>query len=151
MELVLTGLHWSSCLVYIDDIIIFSSTVQEHFQRLLEVFERLKVKPSKCHLFRRSVDYLGHIVSRQGVQTDLGKTESVTNWLPPNNVKELRQFLGLASYYRHFVKNFASIAAPLHRLTEKAKTWSWTLECEQAFNALKEKLTTAPITSISPI
>ena len=103
MELVLTGLHWSSCLVYTDDII-FSSTVQEHFQRLLEVFERLrsaglKVKPSKCHLFRRSVDYLSHIVSRQGVQTDPGKTESVTNWPSPNNVKELRQFLGLASYY----------------------------------------------------
>ena len=150
MELVLTGLHWSSCLVYIDDIIIFSSTVQEHFQQLLEVFERLrsaglKVKPSKCHLFRRSVDYLGHIVSRQGVQTYPGKTESVTNWPSPNNVKELRQFLGLASYYRRFVKNFALIAAPLHRLTEKAKAWSWTLECEQAFNVLKEKLTTAPI------
>jgi hypothetical protein len=150
MELVLTGVQWSSCLVYIDDIIIFSSTVQGHFQRLVEVFERLRsagleVKPSKCHLFRRSVDYLGHIVSKQGIQTDPGKTENVTNWHAPNNVKELRQFLGLASYYRRFVKNFALIAAPLHRLTEKAKAWSWTPEYEQAFNALKERLTTAPI------
>ena len=78
MELVLTGLHWSSCLVYIGDII-FSSTVQEHFQRLLEVFERLrsaglKVKPSKCQPFRKSVDYLGHIISWQGVVTEPGKT-----------------------------------------------------------------------------
>ena len=84
IELTLARLQWRSCLVYIDDIIIFSSTVQEHFQRLAEVFERqksagLKVKPSKCHLFRRSVDYLSHIVSKQGVQTDPGKTESVAN------------------------------------------------------------------------
>ena len=145
MELVLTGLHWSSCLIYIDDII-FSSTVQEHFQRLLEVFERLRsagleVKSSKCHLFR-SMDYLSHIIYRQGVQTDPGKTKCVTNWPSPNNIKELRQFLGLTAYYWCFVKNFTLIAAPLHHLTEKAKAWSWTLECEQVF---KEKLTTAPI------
>ena len=79
------------------------------------------------------------------MQTDPGKTENVINWPTPNRVKELRQFLGQASYYRRFLKNFALIAAPLHRLTEKAKSWSWTPECEQAFNVLKEKLTTAPI------
>ena len=130
-----------------DDIIIFSHTFQEHVYHLGEVFEHLrsaglKVKPSKCQLLRKSVNYLGHVVSREGVETDPQKTESVANWPAPSNAKELQQFLGLASYYRRFVKNFAHIAAPLHRLTEKGKIWSWSAECDLAF---KQKLISAPI------
>ena len=104
MELVLRGLQWSSCLVYIDDIIIFSRTFQEHLYHLGEVFEclrsaGLKVKPSKCQLLHKSVNYLGHVVTREGVETDPQKTENVANWPAPSNAKELRQFLGLASYF----------------------------------------------------
>jgi len=150
MELVLAGLHWNICLVYLDDIIIYSRTVKEHLEHLRQVFGRLrtaglKLKPSKCFLLRKSVHYLGHILSEGGVETDPQKTLSVEKWSAPTSVEELRQFLGLATYYRKFVKNFAHIAAPLHRLTEKGRTWRWTGECDGAFSTLKERLTSAPI------
>ena len=117
MELVLAGLHWSSCLVYLDDIIIYSRTVKEHLMRLEEVLKRLqaagmKLKPKKCRLLRREVIYLGYIVSSGGVQTDPLKVECILSWPSPTTQKELRQFLGLASYYRRFAKGFASIAPP---------------------------------------
>ena len=150
MELVLAGLHWSSCLVYLDDIIIYSRTVKEHLTRLEEVLERLqaagmKLKPKKCRLLRRKVNYLGYIVSSGGVQTDPLKVECILSWPSPTTQKELRQFLGLASYYRRFVKGFASIAAPLNHLLEKGKPWEWTKVCEHAFSSLKKMLTTSPI------
>ena len=150
MELALSDLHWKTCLVYLDDIIIFSRTVEDHFSRLAEVFQRLrdaglKLKPSKCKLLRTSVKYLGHVVSDRGVETDPEKTLTVTTWPTPCNAKELRQFLGFASYYRRFVKNFAMIAAPLYTLTEKNKEWSWTEKCEIAFQDLKDKLTSSPV------
>ena len=105
MEEVLAGLHWwSSCLVYLDDIIVFSRTVEDHFDKLREVLSRLrsaglKIKPSKCHLLHSSVRYLGHVVSAEGIKTDPEKIRSVADWPTPSNKKELKQFLGLASYY----------------------------------------------------
>ena len=150
MELALTGLHWSICLVYLDDIIIYSRTVSEHLQHLQEVLQRLraaglKLKPSKCYLLQKSVHYLGHIISECGIKTDPQKTRCIEEWPIPTCVGELRQFLGLATYYRKFVKNFAQVAAPLHRLTERNKVWTWAKECNMAFITLKEKLTSAPI------
>ena len=150
MELVLHGLQWEICLVYLDDIIIFSRTIGEHLQRLKEVFDRLreaglKLKPGKCHLLQRSVHYLGHIVSSNGVETDPGKTKIIKAWSTPTKLKELRQFLGITSYYRRFVKDFARIAAPLYRLTEEGKAWNWTDECQEAFELLKRKLISPPI------
>ena len=150
MELTLSDLHWKTCLVYLDDIIIFSKTVEEHLSRLQEVFQRLrdaglKLKPSKCKLLQTSVKYLGHVVSNQGVETDPEKTQAVTMWPTPCNIKELRQFLGFASYYRRFVKNFALVAAPLYTLTEKNKEWEWTRQCGAAFQELKNKLTSSPV------
>ena len=150
MELVLAGLNWTTRLVYLDNIVIFSRTVEEHLKRLQEVLERLKgaglkLKPSKCHLLQKSVKYLGHVISEHGVETDPEKTASVAKWSTPTNLKELRQFLGLASYYRRFVRNFSQIAAPLLQLTHKGKHWGWNQECEEAFVSLKDKLTTAPV------
>ena len=150
MELVLAGLHWSTCLVYLDDIIIYSRTIDEHLKHLGEVLERLrlaglKLKPSKCYLLQKSVHYLGHIISEHGVGTDPQKTHCVKQWAIPTSVEELRQFLGLATYYRKFVKNFAQVASPLYRLTERNKTWTWDEECDAAFCTLKERLTSAPV------
>jgi len=146
MELALTGLHWSICLVYLDDIIIYSRTVSEHLQHSQEVLQRfraagLKLKPSKCYLLQKSVHYLGHIIYECGIRTDPQKTHCIEGWPIPTCVEELQQYLGLATHYRKFVKNFALVAAPLYHLTERNKVWTWAKECNRAFITLKEKLT----------
>ena len=91
------------------------------------------------------MNFLGHVVSESGIRTDPEKTNVVKNWKRPENVSELRSFLGLVSYYRRFIKDFANIAKCLHALTSKNSKWQWTQECEDAFELLKGKLTTAPI------
>lgn len=152
MEFVLAGLQWQVCLVYLDDVIVYSRDFNEHVERLREVFQRLrqaglKLKPKKCHLLRPSVPYLGHVISAKGVSTDPAKVDAVKHWRQPANVTEVRSFLGLASYYRRFIQDFAEIAAPLHRLTCKSpeRKFNWTPECEHAFKDLKQKLVTAPV------
>ena len=119
-------------------------------ERLEEVFRRfvsagLKLKPSKCVLFQKSVAYLGHIVSENGIETDPAKVERVCEWPVPENSTEVKSFLGLAGYYRRFVPNFASVARPLHKLTEANVDFAWTSECQSSFDALKKLLSTAPI------
>ncbi|KRY49831.1 Retrovirus-related Pol polyprotein from transposon 17.6 [Trichinella britovi] len=146
METALRGLVGSKCLVYLNDVIVFGKTAEGHTARLREVLRRprevgLKVKPKKCRLIKRKVAYSGHIISEKGIATDPCKTCAVT----PTCVTELRQFLGLASYYRKFVNGFVNIAAPLHRLLEKGAEWDWSKACQSAFDALKYHLTSAPI------
>ena len=138
--------------MYLDDIIVFSQTVEEHLQRLEKVLERLqqaglKIKPSKCHMLCKSVKYLGYIVSEKGVEVDAGKISCVSSWAIPLNQESLLHFLGFASYHHRFIPNFAQIAAPLHTLTEKSREWLWTKQCEDAFIALKTHLTSPPIHS----
>ena len=150
MDLILAGVQWSTCLVYIDDIVIPGRTSEEHMGNLRVVLQKLReaglrLKLSKCSFFQRQVGYLGHIVSREGVATDPAKTEKVAAWPCPTSVTEVQQFLGLASYYRRFIRNFAEIAKPLHRLTEKAQGFQWTNQCDDAFRELKQRLTSAPI------
>lgn len=150
MENVLRGLQWEECLLYLDDIIVAGATVEESLQRLENVFKRLldanlKLKPSKCLFFQKSIKFLGHIVSESGVQTDPEKTEAVKNWPRPKNQKQLRSFLGLCSYYRRFVSKFADIARPLHKLCEKNSAFNWNDQCEDAFVNLKEALISPPI------
>ena len=150
MERVLSRLTWSKCLVYLDDIIVYSKTFRESIENLREVFTRLKeanlkLYPSKCSLMKKKVSFLGHVISEQGVSTDPKKIKDVEEWPVPRNVKEVRSFLGLSSYYRKFVNQFSTIAKPLHRLTEKSVVFHWTPECEQSFRTLKTALCSAPI------
>ena len=153
MERVLAGLHWMTCLVYLDDIIIFSRSVETHVKQLKVVLERLKIaglkiRPKKCHLLQTSVQYLGHVISAEGIRTDPQKVACVSNWPVPRTSKELQSFLGLASYYRRFVKDFAHIASPLHALTEKGREWVWSKECNDAFFDLKKRLVSSPILTL---
>ena len=150
MEGVLAGLPWEICLLYLDDVIVHAPTVAEEFTRLQTVFQRLrnaklKLSPKKCFLLQRSVSFLGHVISNEGVSTDPKKVEAVRDWPNPQTVKDVRRFLGLSSYYRRFIKNFADIARPLHKLTEEGREFKWSSECEDAFNQLKRALTTTPV------
>jgi len=150
MERVLSGLTWKICLVYIDDIIVFSKTFEEHLRNLDLVFTQiheanLKLNPEKCKLFQVEVPFLGHVISEKGIATDSKKTKAITEWPTPKTVRDIRSFLGLCSYYRRFVENFSGIAKPLHELTEKARAFRWTDKCEQAFRMLKLKLADTPI------
>jgi transposase InsO family protein len=150
MDAVLAGLKWTTCLVYLDDIIIFSKTFPEHLERLRGVFERireakLELKATKCHFARRDIAYLGHVVSEKGIAPDPAKVRAVQDFPTPTTVKDLRSFLGLTSYYRRFVKNYAKISYPLYRLLEKNASFDWSVECQTAFAKLKTALTTKPI------
>ncbi|MCG7877680.1 MAG: RNase H-like domain-containing protein, partial [Candidatus Thiodiazotropha endolucinida] len=150
MEDVLRGLQWAESLLYMDDIITPGPTVKESLRRLENVFKRLmkanlKLKPSKCIFFQKSVKFLGHVVSEEGVHTCPDKIEAVRDWPTPVDAKQVRSFLGLASYYRKFVRGFADIARPLHKICEKKAKFLWSEECETAFKTLKQALTQAPI------
>lgn len=136
--------------VYIDDTLVFSRTMEEHLAHLRKVLERfrqanLKLKPSKCHFIRQSVEYLGYIITSQGLQPNPNLTKAVTEFPVPESVSQVRQFLGLTSYYRRFIGRFAAIASPLHALTRKDVEFSWSQECQEAFDGLKRALVTAPI------
>ena len=138
MELILVGLRFETCLIYLDDVIVYGRTFVEELKRLEEVFVRLKsaglkLKPSKCVLFQKSVAYLGHIVSESDIKTDPAKVERVCEWPVPENVTEVKSFLGLADYYRRFVPNFAQVARPLHKLTEANADFVWKPECQFSF------------------
>ncbi|GFW57300.1 retrovirus-related Pol polyprotein from transposon 17.6 [Trichonephila clavipes] len=150
METVLGGLSYEACLVYLDDIIIVERSFEEHLKNIRHVLQKLKeanlkLIPSKCHLFRREVTYLGHIISAEGVGTDPDKISAVKDWNCPMDVHQLRSFFGLCTHYRKFVKNFSTIARPLHKLTEAKQKFIWTVDCNNSFNKLKDALTSAPI------
>eukprot|EP00731_Ephydatia_muelleri_P017388 Em0010g486a len=152
MDLVLSGIQWKSCLVYIDDIVIVGKCFQQHLSNLELVLDRLRqaglrLKTSKCHLFREEVTFLGHRISRQGISTDPKKVFAVQNWKTPNSIQDVRQFLGLVGYYRKYIPHFAAIARQLHQLTERGREFQWTQECIHAFDELKSRLLSAPILS----
>lgn len=150
MELALRDLTPEVALVYLDDVIVHASSFEEHLTRLRRVFERfrragLKVKPAKCQLCCTSVNYLGYVVSRDGISPNPSLVQVIADWPIPSTVTEVRSFLGKTSYYRRFIPNFASIAAPLHKLSEKDSRFKWTSDCAKAFNTLKTKLMSPPV------
>ena len=152
MDRVLCVLKWSSCLVYLVDIIIVGTSFSEHSRNLAGVLQRLreaglKLKPSKCKWCQKSVTFLGHIASEEGIAADPSKTAVVAGWPPPQSKRKMQQFLGLANYCRKFVKNFDAIAKPLHHLTEKSTDFKWTVECQHAFDALRACLISPPVLS----
>ena len=150
MEKVLAGLQYDICLLYLDDTIIKSETFEGHLVNLRKVFDRLrssnlKLSPKKCAIFQHKVEFLGHVVSEEGISTNPKKVESVRDWPKPVTVKQVRSFLGLCSYYRKFILNFSTIAKPLTRLTEKDVKFVWSMECDRAFESLKTCLVDTPI------
>ena len=152
LQTVLSGLEGKFCFVYLDDILICSKSFEEHLQHLQQIFERLRkagltLKPKKCSFLRKQVIYLGHVISSSGISPDPSKTQKVRDYPEPTDVKKVRQFLGLASYYRRFIPDFAKIANPLHSLTKKGKVFQWSVKCQEAFDLLKQKLISAPVLS----
>ena len=142
METVLSGLQWEICLIYLDDIIVVAKTFSEMLQNLETVFQRLssaglKLKAKKCNVFSEQVEFLGHIISPEGIATDPKKIEVVKEWKEPSTVSEVRSFVGLCSYYRCYIKGFADIVKPHNKLTEEKEKLIWTKECQEAFDSLK--------------
>jgi hypothetical protein len=136
--------------IFLDDILIYSKSADEHKRLLREVFTRLRqhhlyAKESKCELWRTEVTFLGHVINRAGVSMEASKVAAITQWPRPNDVSDIRSFLGLAGFYRRFVRKFSQIAAPLTDLLVKGRIFQWTDSQEQAFQSLKFQLTHAPI------
>ncbi|KAK9981899.1 hypothetical protein ABG768_001422 [Culter alburnus] len=142
MNTVLRDCLGKFCFVYLDDIVIYSQNVQEHFEHLKQLFDILEaagltLNLSKCNLLQRSITFLGHVVSAEGVRTETAKVEAVQNFPVPTTLKEVQRFLGLAGWYHRFIPHFSEIAAPLHALKSRDVVWEWTMECQQAFDRLK--------------
>jgi hypothetical protein len=136
--------------VYFDDILIYSKTMEEHFKHLSAVFDALRAarlfgNVDKCIFCTQRVSFLGYVVTPQGIDVDSSKIAAIQDWPTPTTVTQIRSFLGLAGFYRRFIRDFSSIAAPLHELTKKGVPFSWGDSQEVAFNTLKDTLTHAPL------
>lgn len=146
IEIVLAGLSWEIAIAYIDDIVIFSATFEQHLERLQLVFEalqkaNLKLKPRKCALFRRKVCFLGHEVSKDGIRPLLEKQEAVSKFPAPRSQTEVKSFLGLVGYYNSFIPWFSTLAKPLYQLlTQEKNHFNWTPEAQKSFEILKHKI-----------
>ena len=150
VEKVFVGLTWKICVPYLDDIIIISSTPEEHLERLRLVFQRfrahnLKINTDKCDFFRIKVQFLGHIVSKDELEVDPSKIEVIQKFPVPRSESEVESFLGLASYYRRFVPKFAEIARLLHKASETSTKFEWTPGAQDAFESSKLKFASTPI------
>ena len=164
MEECFFGLHLDICYIYLDDLIIFSKTFEEHVDRLKQIFQRLrevnlKLSPKKCEFMKKKVKYVGHIVSSEGIEPDPQKIDKVRDWPVPTNPDEVRQFLGFVGYYRRFIQDFSRISRPLAELIPEPgkrkrrnsknsiipEKWEWGTLQQTAFDQLKQQLITFPI------
>jgi hypothetical protein len=136
--------------VFIDDILVYSKNEDEHTEHLHIVLQRLcghrlYAKLSKCEFWLKEIKFLGHTISQEGISVDPEKVQEVMDWKPPTTVRQIRSFLGLAGYYRRFIPDFSRIAKPMTKLLKKGVKYDWSQKCEDAFHALKQHLTTAPV------
>ncbi|UYV64864.1 hypothetical protein LAZ67_3002201, partial [Cordylochernes scorpioides] len=150
MDNLLKGLRWTICLCYLDDVVIFADNFPDHLRRLevvLNCFKRagLKLNPGKCSFGASNIKILGHQVDKDGIRPDDDKIKAVSQFPIPKNLQQLRSFLGLSSYYRRFIKNYADIARPLNSLLSKGTKFQWNTDQERAFQKLKNALTSKPV------
>lgn len=150
MTVALAGLNYETCFVYLDDIIVFGNSLQNHNLNLVRVFERLrkvnvKLNPQKCDFLKKEILYLGHVISAEGVSPDPSKTKAISQYPCPTSSDEAKRFVAFANYYRKFIDNFAKVAKPLNELARKGKVFEWTTQCQKSFETLKEALMHPPI------
>ncbi|KAM0712543.1 hypothetical protein Q7P37_011640 [Cladosporium fusiforme] len=136
--------------VYLDDILVYSKTYEDHVQHVRKVLQALKdadmrIKPEKTEFHKSEIKFLGYVVSREGLKMDKGKIEAVTSWPKPTTVKEVQSFLGFANFYRQFIQDYSRITTPLTQMTKKDQGYEWTAEAEAAFQELKTRFSTGPI------
>lgn len=137
-------------MVFIDDILVYKKSKEEHDQHLRLVLEKLKehqsyAKFSKCDFWLQELKFLGHVITAQGVAVDPSNVEVVTKWSPPKKVSQIRSILGLVGYYRRFIENFSKIAKPMMQLLKKDEKFKWSAECNRSFEKLKKWLVSAPV------
>jgi len=167
MEHCMADINFKKCIVYIDDIIVYSRSFEEHLERLEAVFARLeqyglKLKPSKCSFFKERVKYLGHVISVDGIQTDPEKVSAIRDWPVPENLDQLRTFLGFCGYYRKFVPAFSKLVKPLNDLVtsllgkpgkgkrqRETEDWKWLDDCQSAFDGVV-KILSSPVVLTYP-
>lgn len=150
MTHVLRGLNFKSCLVYVDDILVFSKTFEEHLTHLEQIFSRLrdsklKLNPDKCDFGKSQIKYLGFILSANGVDVDKDRVKAVSEYPIPKTEKEIRSFLGMANYYRKFIPNYSKLASPLTYLLKKDVKFHWSELCQNSFDKIKHSLTSTPV------
>ncbi|UYV72292.1 K02A2.6-like [Cordylochernes scorpioides] len=150
MDKLLAGLKWTICLCYLDDIIVYATSFKEHIERLGKVLRCIQqaglcINHEKCRFGSREIKVLGHLVTESGIRPDPDKIKAITNFPTPKTTTEVRSFMGLCSYYRRFVKDFANKAKPLHDLLRNNVKFLWSNEQEQSFQILKSALTTDPV------
>eukprot|EP00116_Pleurobrachia_bachei_P010857 sb/3471119/ len=155
MALLFQKVPFKALLLYIDDLLISSSTYPEHLRRLKFIFDRLtfgnlKLSPKKTKLFQKQVKFLGHAISKNGISVDQGKVKAITGLAQPTSVKQVQKFLGMVNYHRNFIKNFAGLASPLYDLTgnTKSREFRWTKSCQNAFDSLKRAMASAPVLGV---
>lgn len=153
MNVIFAELLRKGVLVFMDDILVYSKTLEEHLELLKKVFRILEkhqflIKKSKCKFAQKTVDYLGHVISAAGVATDPSKVQAVKNWPTPKNLKQLRGFLGLTGYYRKFIQHYGLLARPMTELLKKGTLFQWTPQTEQSFQLLKQRLIEAPVLAV---
>ncbi|MCO5604727.1 hypothetical protein L7F22_058897 [Adiantum nelumboides] len=139
--------------VFFDDVIIYSKTIEEHKEHLKVIFQALRdnklyVNQKKSEFFLQEIQYLGHIISKNGIRMDPAKLEVIKDWPNPRNLHEVRSFIGMCAYYRRFIEKFSLIAGPLHDLTKKNVKYVWTEKRQQAFDTLKQKLISQPVLAL---
>ncbi|GAA6110064.1 protein turtle homolog B-like [Tachysurus ichikawai] len=150
MEQVLREHKNKCCMVYIDDIIVYSPDIQTHLHHLEQVFcslhkAGLTLNLKKCKFICFSLDYLGHTITADGVKVNSDKVDALRTYPTPKSLKEVQRFLGLAAWYHRFIPDFSTKAAPLHALKRKGVKWKWTDECQRSFDLIKDELTRAPV------